>query len=114
MNDTEWQVLWCCVMFDVCSKVLSVALISGASLTTVTLALRTLGGIMRLKVFLPEHKWGPLAHLPLAQEAMRNLLQQLTDAVSDAFDRLLSNAVCFQTHRWWQEQLTALCAVSAT
>lgn len=83
---------WAAVLYDwtidtALSKVLAVCLISGASTTTVTLALRTLGGILRLKVFVPEHKWGPMAHLPLAQEALRALLQQLTDAV----DALASN-----------------------
>ena len=34
------------------------------------------------QVFVPEHRWGPMSHLPLAQDAMREMLDQLTDAVS--------------------------------
>lgn len=33
------------------------------------------------QVFIPEHRWGPMSHLPLAQESMRAMLHQLTDAV---------------------------------
>lgn len=33
------------------------------------------------QVFIPEHKWGPMSHLPLAQEGLRHTLAQLTDTV---------------------------------
>lgn len=36
----------------------------------------------QLQVFIPEHRWGPMSHLPLAQESMREMLTQLTQAVS--------------------------------
>ena len=49
------------------SKVLAVCLVVVACLVCAVLVLRTLAGIARLKVFIPEHKWGPMSHLPLAQ-----------------------------------------------
>ena len=46
---------------------LAVCLVVVACLFAFTLVLRTLAGVCRLKVFIPEHKWGPMSHLPLAQ-----------------------------------------------
>lgn len=40
------------------------------------------------QVFIPEHRWGPMSHLPLAQESMRAMLAQLTDAVRCACCKL--------------------------
>lgn len=34
-----------------------------------------------VQVFIPEHKWGPMSHLPLAQESMKEMLHHLEDAV---------------------------------
>lgn len=64
------------------SKVLAVALIALACLVCAVLVLRTTAGILRLKVFIPEHKWGPMSHLPLAQEALRHLLSQMADSAA--------------------------------
>lgn len=74
---------WAALLYDATvntalTKVLAVALIALACMTCLVLAFRTLGGICRLKVFVPEHRWGPLSQLPLAQEAMRALLHRTT------------------------------------
>lgn len=43
------------------SKVLAVVLVALACVVAFVLVLRTLAGIARLKVFIPEHKWGPMS-----------------------------------------------------
>ncbi|PSC70111.1 C4-dicarboxylate ABC transporter [Micractinium conductrix] len=78
---------WAAVLYDMTvntalSKVLAVCLIALACIICVVLVLRTCAGILRLKVFIPEHKWGPMSHLPLAQEGLRHLLDQLCDSAS--------------------------------
>lgn len=47
----------------------------------------------QLQVFIPEHRWGPMSHLPLAQESMREMLTQLTQAVGAT--SLRPAGVCF-------------------
>lgn len=78
---------WAAVLYDMTintalSKALAVCCIALACIFCVVLTLRTFAGILRLKVFIPEHKWGPMSHLPLAQEGLRHLLAQLTDSAS--------------------------------
>jgi hypothetical protein len=47
-----------CPVCPFCSKVLAVCLISLACIVCCVLCLRTVAGILRLKVFIPEHKVG--------------------------------------------------------
>lgn len=73
---------WAAVLYDMTvqtalTKVLATCLIALATLSTVVLTLRTYAGIARLKVFIPEHKWGPMSQLPLAQEALRAMLEKI-------------------------------------
>jgi len=82
---------WAAVLYDgtvqtALTKILAVFCISVASLVTFVLTMRTMVGIARLKVFIPEHKWGPMSHLPLFQEAARNLLDRIgttTEALAE-------------------------------
>ena len=76
---------WAAILYDATvntalTKVLAVALMALSCLIVFILSFRTLAGIMRLKVFVPEHRWGPLSQLPLAQEAMRSLVKRVTKA----------------------------------
>lgn len=76
---------WSAILYDATvgtalSKVLAVVLISLACVAAWVLIFRTFTGVARLKVFIPEHKWGPMSHLPLAQDAMRELLHKVVDA----------------------------------
>ena len=59
------------------TKVLATCLIALASIVAFVLTVRTYTGIIRLKVFIPEHKWGPMSQLPLAQESMRAMLRKI-------------------------------------
>ncbi len=73
---------WAAVFYDLTiqtalTKVLATCTISLASIATVVLTIRTYAGICRLKVFIPEHKWGPMSQLPLAQESMRAMLEKI-------------------------------------
>ena len=68
------------------TKVLAVFLIAVACVFNFVLTMRTFTGIARLKVFIPEHKWGPMSHLPLAQDAMRELLRRIVLAADDLAD----------------------------
>ena len=73
---------WAAVLYDATvqtalTKVLAVVCISAASLISFVLTMRTFAGITRLKVFIPEHKWGPMSHLPLFQDAARALLDRI-------------------------------------
>jgi lysylphosphatidylglycerol synthetase-like protein (DUF2156 family) len=83
---TSAALSWAAVLYDLTidtalSKVLAVCLIALACIINVVLVARTCAGVLRLKVFIPEHKWGPMSHLPLAQEGMRHALGALTDTV---------------------------------
>jgi len=82
---------WAGVLYDATintalTKVLAVALISLACIVCFVLTMRTFVGIARLKVFIPEHKWGPMSHLPLAQDAMRALLDHITTSAAALAD----------------------------
>jgi tellurite resistance protein len=73
---------WAAVLYDATvqtalTKILAVVCISVASVIAFVLTMRTFVGISRLKVFIPEHKWGPMSHLPLFQEAARTLLARI-------------------------------------
>lgn len=76
---TTATLAWAAVLYDATvntqlTKVLASALIALACIACWVLVFRTFGGIARLKVFIPEHKWGPMSHLPLAQESFRQML----------------------------------------
>lgn len=83
---------WAGILYDntvnnALSKILAVVLISIASVAAFVLMMRTFAGVFRRKVFIPEHKWGPMSHLPIAQDAMRALLARITssaDALAEA------------------------------
>ena len=73
---------WAAVLYDLniataLTKVLATCLIALASIAAFVLTVRTYTGILRLKVFIPEHKWGPMSQLPLAQESMRAMLRKI-------------------------------------
>jgi hypothetical protein len=87
---------WAGVLYDATvgtalSKALAAALVAAACVACWVLSWRTLGGIFRRKVFVPEHKWGPMSHLPLAQEAMRAMLHRAA-AAADGLAREPGNA----------------------
>ncbi|KAL4537156.1 hypothetical protein Ndes2526B_g04932 [Nannochloris sp. 'desiccata'] len=92
---------WAAVLYDgtvqtALTKVLAVVCICVACVISFVLTMRTLAGIARLKVFIPEHKWGPMSHLPLFQEAARTLLARIgttTEALAEdpSNTRLLSS-----------------------
>jgi tellurite resistance protein TehA-like permease/glutaredoxin len=73
---------WAAILYDqtvqtALTKVLATCLVALASIAGFVLTVRTYGGVSRLKVFIPEHKWGPMSQLPLAQDAMREMLYKL-------------------------------------
>lgn len=73
---------WAAILYDMTvqtalTKVLASCLIAFACISTFVLTVRTYAGVARLKVFIPEHKWGPMSQLPLAQEAMRAMLEKI-------------------------------------
>jgi len=73
---------WAAVLYDATvqtalTKVLATCLVALASIVAFVLTVRTYTGILRLKVFIPEHKWGPMSQLPLAQESMRAMLRKI-------------------------------------
>ena len=74
---------WAAVLYDLTiqtalSKVLATCLVALASICGFVLTVRTYIGILRLKVFIPEHQWGPMSQLPLAQESMRAMLAKIS------------------------------------
>jgi len=94
---------WAAVLYDLTvqtalTKVLAVCLISLASIVCFVLTLRTYTGILRLKVFIPEHKWGPMSQLPLAQEGMRAMLAKIK-VTADHLAERPDNARLFSTLR---------------
>jgi hypothetical protein len=83
---------WAAVLYDLTvqtalTKVLATCCIALASIATFVLTLRTYAGIARLKVFIPEHKWGPMSQLPLAQEAMRAMLAKVQTTAEHLAER---------------------------
>jgi tellurite resistance protein len=82
---------WAAVLYDgtiqtALTKVLALLCISVACVIAFVLTMRTFVGVARLKVFIPEHKWGPMSHLPLFQDAARNLLARIgttTEALAE-------------------------------
>ncbi len=82
---------WASVLYDgtvqtALTKILAVVCISVACVVCFVLTMRTFTGIARLKVFIPEHKWGPMSHLPLFQESARTLLARIgktTEALAE-------------------------------
>lgn len=97
---------WSAVLYDATintalSKVLAVVLISVACTCCWVLVWRTFAGIARLKVFIPEHKWGPMSHLPLAQDAMREMLRMIvTTAEGLALDPSNSRLSAVLRSQW--------------
>ena len=97
---------WSAVLYDATvqtalSKVLAVVLISIACLAAYVLVMRTFTGVARLKVFIPEHKWGPMSHLPLAQEALRALLLRITDAAAALAEDPSNSRLATSLHSHW-------------
>lgn len=83
------------------TKVLAVFLIAVACVVNFVLTMRTFTGVARLKVFTPEHKWGPMSHLPLAQEAMRELLHRIVNTADGlAEDPFNSRMVASLKSNW--------------
>lgn len=70
---------WAAVLYDATvatalTKILACVCIAAACIVVAVLTARTLAGVARRRVFIPEAKWGPMSHLPLAQDAMRELV----------------------------------------
>lgn len=79
---------WAAILYDLSvqtalTKVLSTCLVSLACISVYVLIVRTYVGVARLKVFIPEHKWGPMSQLPLAQDAMRAMLEKIETTSSN-------------------------------
>mmetsp|Transcript_38079 Transcript_38079/g.84818 ORF Transcript_38079/g.84818 Transcript_38079/m.84818 type:complete len:945 (+) Transcript_38079:211-3045(+) len=56
------------------------AALAACSVVTVVLCAQTLAGILRLRVFVPDYKWGPLSFMKLTHEAFRGAVPKLLQA----------------------------------
>ena len=97
---------WAAVLYDMTiqtalSKVLASCLIALASVATLVLTLRTYAGITRLKVFIPEHKWGPMSQLPLAQESMRAMLEKILHTAENLASNPNNSRLLFALKSQW-------------
>ncbi|KAG2497195.1 hypothetical protein HYH03_004784 [Edaphochlamys debaryana] len=54
-----------------------------ASYITVILLLQTLASLLRLGVFVPDYKWGPMSYMRLSHEALRGASPRLLDAAKN-------------------------------
>lgn len=53
------------------------AALAAASAINAILALHTLSGLIRRKIFVPDYKWGPLSYMRLTHEAFRTAIARL-------------------------------------
>ncbi|KAG2443533.1 hypothetical protein HXX76_001885 [Chlamydomonas incerta] len=65
------------------SEAIAYACLFACSWVTSMLALQTLAAMVRLQVFVPDYKWGPMSFMRLTHEALRGVLPKLLDLAKD-------------------------------